>query len=243
MPSLPFFNVRFTPSWLMTFLTIVVIALFLRLGFWQVQRAHEKEMMLAAEQTRAAQKPVKWTTDQQSPLQYQQLIVEGHYLPNNFLLDNQHQQHQFGYDVITALEMDNESVVMIDRGWIPGDNTRRIFPNIEIPAERIQITGSVYYPSQKQWVLGPKMEKANKVIILELLDSNLLQQILQKKVYPFIIRLDKQEAYGFVREWAVVSMPPQRHLAYALQWFVMALVILIIFVALNIKKNNEKTGS
>jgi rRNA large subunit m3Psi methyltransferase RlmH len=79
-----------------------------------------------------------------------------------------------------------------------------------------------------------------RVIILEQLDTKLLSQILQKKVYPFIMRLDKQEAHGFVREWAIVSMPPQRHLAYALQWFAMALVILIIFVALNLKKKNEE---
>jgi surfeit locus 1 family protein len=65
---------------------------------------------------------------------------------------------------------------------------------------------------------------------------------LQKKVYPFIIRLDKQDAYGFVREWAIVSMPPQRHFAYAAQWFAMAGVILILFVALNVKRY-EKTSS
>jgi surfeit locus 1 family protein len=45
-----------------------------------------------------------------------------------------------------------------------------------------------------------------------------------------------------VREWKTVAMPPQRHLAYALQWFVMALVVLIIFVALNLKKKNEETS-
>ena len=63
---------------------------------------------------------------------------------------------------------------------------------------------------------------------------------MQKAVYPFIIRLDKQDTYGFVREWETVSMLPARHLAYALQWFAMAFVILIIFVALNLKKKNEK---
>lgn len=90
----------------------------------------------------------------------------------------------------------------------------------------------------KQWILGVGLEeKENKMIIIERIDTKLVSQVLQKKVYPFIIRLDKQDAYGFVREWAIVSMPPQRHIAYALQWFAMALVILIIFVALNLKKD------
>ncbi|MDI1352426.1 MAG: SURF1 family protein, partial [bacterium] len=82
--------------------------------------------------------------------------------------------------------------------------------------------------------------KGQKTTIVESLDPKLVHQILQKKVYPFIIRLDKQDANGFVREWAIVSMPPQRHLAYAVQWFAMAFVILIIFVALNLK-NEKKT--
>lgn len=83
-------------------------------------------------------------------------------------------------------------------------------------------------------------KEGNKVVILERLDTQLISQVLQKSVSPFIIRLDKQDANGFVREWATVSMPPQRHLAYALQWFVMALVVLIIFVALNLKKNEKQ---
>ncbi|WP_019216188.1 SURF1 family cytochrome oxidase biogenesis protein [Legionella tunisiensis] len=62
---------------------------------------------------------------------------------------------------------------------------------------------------------------------------------MHKSVYPFIIRLDKSEADSYVREWAVVAMPPERHYAYALQWFAIAFVILILFIALNLKKTNE----
>lgn len=101
--------------------------------------------------------------------------------------------------------------------------------------------GSVYFPSKNQWVLGPAVEeKGDKTIILERLDEQLVSQILQKTVYPFIIRLDKKDTQGFVREWETVSMQPSRHLGYALQWFSMAFVILILFVALNLKKENEE---
>jgi surfeit locus 1 family protein len=237
MPSLTCFNVRFTPNWLMIILATLFIALFLRLGFWQIQRAEEKTKMIVAEEALAKQEPVKWDSGQKSPMQYQRIKLEGHYLNNVFLLDNQHYQHQFGYDVFSPLVLGDGSLVMVDRGWVPGYVTNPSLPKIQTPNGLIQFHGSVYFPSKNQWILGPSLEvKEDKIIILELIDAKMLSHLLQKKVYPFIIRLDKKDAYGFVREWAIVSMPPQRHLAYALQWFVMALVILIIFVSLNLKK-------
>lgn len=243
MPSLTCFKFRFTPTWLMLILTLLFFSLFVRLGFWQIQRADEKRKMIVAQKTQELQKPLFWTKSQKQPLQYERIILKGNYLPQIFLLDNQHHQHQFGYNVLSPLELLDGSIIMIDRGWVAGELSRRIFPNIITPHGFLTLQGSVYFPSKNQWVLGPSLEKkGNKVVILERLDTQLMSQVLQKTVSPFIIRLDKQDANGFVREWATVSMPPQRHLAYALQWFVMALVVLIIFVALNLKKKNEKTN-
>lgn len=243
MPSVTFFKFRFTPSWLMSLLTVLFCVLFIRLGYWQIHRADEKAKMLAAEQKQEKLKPILWRAQQHVPRQYQRVQVEGRYVPQVFFLDNQHHQHQFGYNVLTPLELGDGSIVMIDRGWVPGDITRRVFPHISMPQGGIQLYGAAYFPNKNQWVLGPALEvKGQNTVILERFDAQLVKQVLQKTVYPFIIRLDKQDPYGFVREWETVSMPPQRHLAYALQWFAMALVILIIFIALNLKKKNEETA-
>lgn len=243
MPSVPFFKYRFTPSWLMLLLASLFFLLFLRLGFWQIQRADEKEKMIAAQTVQEQLAPRQWSKSEKLPVQYERIKLAGTYLDAILLFDNQHHQHQFGYDVLSPLELEDGSVVLIDRGWVPGDITRRVFPTAKIPTGLVQLQGVAYFPSKNQWVLGPAFEKKkNKTIIIERLDEHLVSQLLQKAVYPFIIRLDKEDTHGFVREWETVSMPPQRHLAYALQWFAMAFVILIIFVALNLKKKNEKTN-
>lgn len=85
---------------------------------------------------------------------------------------------------------------------------------------------------------GLRREK-NNVTIIERIDTKLIGQFLHKSVYPFIIRLDKANAQGYVREWSIVAMPAERHYAYALQWFAMAFVILILFIALNLKKKYD----
>ncbi|WP_083501559.1 SURF1 family protein [Legionella worsleiensis] len=241
MPSLTCFRFRFTPNWLMIVLTCFFMFVFVWLGLWQIDRANEKSAMMMAQEALAKQEPLSWQGNSPMPKQYQRIQLSGTYLPDVFLLDNQHYQHQFGYNVLSPLQRSDGTVILVDRGWIAGDITRRSFPAIITPKGEIEVRGSVYYPGKKQWVLGPEFEKKEHgMIILELLNAKLVSHLLQKKVYPFIIRLDKQDAYGFVREWAIVSMPPQRHLAYALQWFAMALVIFIIFVALNLKKKNEE---
>ncbi|KGP63022.1 hypothetical protein EP47_12915 [Legionella norrlandica] len=237
MPSLTCFNFRFTSNWPMLVLTASFIFMFISLGLWQIQRADEKTRMIAAQEKLAKQKPFLWGIEQKLPEQYQRISLQGIYLPDLFFLDNQHYQHQFGYNVLSPLLLSDDSIVMVDRGWVSGDMTRRTLPKIQTPNGKIEILGSVYFPSQKQWVLGPRFEKkGSKMTVLELVDEEILKQILQKKVYPFIIRLDKNEHFGFVREWKIVSMAPGRHFAYAVQWFAMALVILFIFVALNLKK-------
>lgn len=227
----------------MLFLTLVFFLFFVRLGFWQIQRADEKKEMIAAHKVQEKQNAVVWIPTKNLPLQYERVKVKGKYLSQVFFLDNQHQKHQFGYNVLSPLALSDGSIILIDRGWVPGELTRRVLPNIKSPSGVLELEGSVYFPSKKQWVLGPAFEeKGDKVTIIERIDDQLISKILQKSVSPFIIRLDKQDSNGFVREWETVSMPPQRHLAYALQWFLMALVVLIIFVALNLKKKNEKTS-
>lgn len=244
MPSLAGFNVRFTPRWRMSLIAFISILLFTRLGFWQLQRGEEKKHMLAAHHAFANQAPIAWQPSSESPAQYQQIVVHGQFLPQVLLFDNQHHQHQFGYHVISPLAVSNGHVILVDRGWLAGDVTRQTYPVIDSPAGFVNVLGQAYYPSTKNWVLGQSLEKKQaNLAIVELIDTQLISQFLHKSVYPFIIRLGKDEAKGFVREWAIVAMPPERHNAYAFQWFAIAFVIFILFVVLNIKKKHENSST
>lgn len=235
--SLTAFPIRFTPSVWMCVLALVAILVFICLGFWQLQRASEKKEMLANEQRYAKNESIAWRPEDALPLQYQRIHVKGKFLRTVILLDNQYANHQWGYHVLSALLLKGGQVLMVDRGFLPGDITRRHMPQVDIPKGVIEISGSAYYPSKKLWLLGTPFEtKERGITIIELASPKILSQILHKSVYPFIIRLGKQEANGYMREWTIVAMPPERHYAYAVQWFAIALVVFILFVALNIQK-------
>ncbi|KTD24716.1 Uncharacterized conserved protein [Legionella lansingensis] len=240
MLSLTCFNYRFTPNWKMVLLSTLLVLLFMRLGYWQLQRAEEKKQLLSVQASFAKQAPISWTEGTVMPKQYQRISVKGTFLPETILLDNQFYQHQFGYDIINPLLLPSGSIVLVDRGWIVGDSMRQKFPVPEIPSLPLKLIGNAYFPSTKTWVLGQEAEKKEEhLTIIERIDTKSISKFLHKPVYPFIIRLDKEEGHGYIRDWPVVTMSPERHHAYAFQWFAMAFAILVLFIALNLKKIHE----
>lgn len=232
---------HFVFSWKMTILTFFFVSFFIYLGNWQLYRAKEKAMMIEQASKLTQQSPIAWHSNMSLPLQYQQIQLKGHYILPTIFLDNQHYLHQFGYHVITPLLINNNNIILIDRGWIKGDLNRRQLPAIVTPAELMDVTGQVYFPTNKEWVLGQEIEKkSDDALLIERINIQLLSQFLHKSIYPFIIRLNKDNQAGYMREWAIVSMPPARHKGYAFQWFAIAFAIFVIYIGLNFKKINEK---
>lgn len=218
----------------------LALFLFIYLGVWQLFRADEKKQLMRAASIFSHQDPVLFNAKKERPEHYQRLRIKGHFLPFFILLDNQHDEHRFGYHVINPFMLKNQQVVLVDRGWIPGDPSRQSFPPIDLPSSTLTLVGQAYYPSKKTFILGEIMEKKrNDTVLIESIDIALLSEFLHKSVYPFIIRLDGAEPYGFKRNWLIVSMPPYRHYAYALQWFAMAAVSIIIFIGLTLKKSDD----
>lgn len=235
--SITRFQCHFIANWRFGILALLFCLFFSRLGFWQLARADEKKQLLVAQQQLAKQAPINWQSGNALPTQYQPIRVRGHFLPVTLLLDNQHYQHQVGYDVLSPLLVDKGKVILIDRGFVPANANREVMPEITTPSDETELLGSVYFPSAKNWSLGNIFDKKkSNLAVIELVDARIVGQFLHKSVYPFIIRLGPDAANGFVRDWPVIATSPSRHLGYAVQWFAMALLIVILYVILNIKK-------
>ena len=154
-----------------------------------------------------------------------------------FLLDNQHHEHRFGYDVIRPFVLSDGTVVLIDQGWVPGDVSRQSLPHI--PAMRMQtdITGQAYYPPRHPFLLGKGIEvKTHDKVVIEALDIQMIEQFLHKSLYPFIIRQSIDQSSDFVRDWPIVAGSPMRHIGYAVQWFLFAMIMAGMYFILHIKR-------
>ncbi|MFY7698165.1 MAG: SURF1 family protein [Legionella sp.] len=231
------FKRRFIVNGYFMVLAIAIICLFVRLGFWQLERASEKKQMLLTYEMRSRQPPRAWSPNNQQPQQYQRITVQGHFLNKILLLDNQHYNHQFGYNVLSPLLLANNQVVLVDRGWLAADRTKVPFPLISVPDSIVELMGTVYFPSASFWLLGEVLEQLQpNIAIVETVDRAAISKFLHKEIYPFTIRLDKSQNFGFIREWPIIAASPGRHYGYAVQWFAMAITSLIVFLCLSFKK-------
>jgi surfeit locus 1 family protein len=119
----------------MTVLTLAAVTLFVRLGVWQWQRMQEKTALqqLFDAGGRAVAELSSGSTD--ALPRYTQIKVQGSYDgEHQFLLDNISYQGQPGYDVLTPLRLADGLTLMVNRGWIPLGNNRRLLPDVHLDA-------------------------------------------------------------------------------------------------------------
>ena len=228
---------------------LLIFCLLLSLGVWQLQRAEKKRLLLNDFSTHASMhylqtKDLDKAGQSLSSLRYFPIKIEGHYDNDHvFLLDNKFYQHQLGYEVLTPFVPKNSSkILLVNRGWIPRGHANYPAPPI-IPkvAGKQNIQGILYVPLSKPFVLAqmPILNKPNWPLIVEALQIDRFEMQLKKNLYPAIIWLNKEEKNGFARDWHPVIMLPAQHIAYAIQWFALALTLLIIYIVLSIKSKRN----
>ena len=98
---------RFRPAILPTLLTLILLPVFIRLGFWQLDRAEQKEAIELRLQQRAQQPSflLEQVVQDLSGFEYRPVYVSGFYdHEHQILVDNCVYQGQAGYHVLTLLK-------------------------------------------------------------------------------------------------------------------------------------------
>jgi surfeit locus 1 family protein len=96
------------------------------------------------------------------------------------------------------------------------------------------------FPSVGLKLSGADEPSKNWPSIVQVVDSEKLSKRLGYPLFDFQIELDKESPDGFKREWqATQIMPPEQHIAYAIQWFGLALTLTVIFIGNSLKRNND----
>lgn len=227
--------------WLFAYLGFFL--LFLSLGAWQINRANEKQDFLntQAQRVNDSVQLTSETADDATALRYKPTTVVGHYdSTKQFLLDNQINTGKAGYFVFTPFKLANSNkAILVNRGWIPLIEPRATLPNVDFQSEsEVTLNGRLNtFPS-----IGLKLEGANQPTntnpaVVGIIDAKILATQLGYELFNLQLELAPDAANGFKREWAAEKiMQPEQHLAYALQWFGLALALTVIFVRFGIKR-------
>lgn len=225
-------------NWKIALFTALLLPLLLSLGAWQLRREQEKIDIQALYQARQSGQPMSLAELQQVTLAEQAwapVWLEGEYdNAHSFLLDNRTHEGRLGMELITPFTTEGGSVALVNRGWIPRDQYRTILPEPETVAGRVRIAGSVYIPDGEPFMLGAEDPFSTWPRVLQSIDTGLMYRELQlelsQQALPWTIRIGAGMAGAEVRYWQAVNMSPEKHRAYAIQWFTMAAVLVLLVI-------------
>ena len=237
-------SLDFRPALWPTVVTVVLFALLLGLGFWQLDRADQKKALISQYGGEQARTVLRLDADLKSTtgLNYRSATVTGHYdTRHQLLLDNRTHAGRVGYQVLTPLLMGDSGVaVLVNRGWIPLVQSRDILPDIPVPEHQRKITGRIKIPSKKVFMLGKDDPRKGWPWRIQQIHFDTLSAELGRPLLPVILLLDAGEPDGYVRDWKpMVGFGPERNIGYAVQWFGLAITLLIIYLVVNTRKVND----
>lgn len=225
---------------------LLLLTLLLNLGFWQLNRADEKRILIEkqTQSMEAAPLPLSALTEDNSEiLRYRKATVSGHYdTAQQFLLDNQIVKGKVGYFVLTPFMIDGgKRAVLINRGWVAANPDRHILPDVRIKDSQTAISGIInHFPGVGIKLTGAAIPTQTSPALVQIVDTEILAKKLGYSLFSFQIELDANMPEGYVRQWlTTMPMPPQQHFGYAMQWFGLALALTFLFFWYSSKKTHD----
>ena len=235
---------QFTPAFWPSLATLVILPLFIKLGFWQLDRADQKEQR-HAQVVRRHLEPVfslnnpDMLRSDKTELLWRNASARGKYAHDHIVLDNQVINGEPGYFVLTPLQLADTNIwVLVNRGWIPAGDDRNKLPEITAPTEETSITGVINDVPSAGLILdnAPVETMPGAVYRVQRVDLDKLAKLIGHDLLPYIIALAPEAANGYVREWRIPGSGREINLGYAFQWFAFAATLVVIYVAVNLKK-------
>jgi len=148
---------------------------------------------------------------------WQQVIVTGRYLDQVFLVRNRPYQSQVGYEILAPLQLNDGSVFIVNRGWLPLSETADGEVKIPQPPQgQVEVTARL---KAGEPLIADRSAAANTVGTIHLPE---LQELLDAPTYTgaygLLVSETPDAAHG------ELALRPERdegpHLSYALQWYV-----------------------
>jgi cytochrome oxidase assembly protein ShyY1 len=185
------------------------------LGNWQSGRAEEKRALGA---------------------NVQRIAVHGEFLPERtVLLDNKVRGKRAGYEVVTPLRLADGIHVLVNRGWIEAPPRRDQLPEVMTPRGRIRVEGIVLARLPQPLKLG----EAAKGRVRQSLDLKEFAVESGLPLQTFVIEQHRGIADGLARDWPPHDAGIEKHQGYALQWYSLAALAVILAIVLSFRKVDD----
>jgi surfeit locus 1 family protein len=234
---------RFAPGLWPTAATLLAFALLLALGTWQLERLAWKRDLIAtrATQLAAPAAALPATAADWRVWDFRPAIVEGafrHDLEQLFgvgAIDG-----RVGHHVLTPLVRPDGSAVLIDRGWVPADQSHpaaRRAGQIEGP---VRIAGIARYRGEDRpgWFTPDNRPEQG---LWYWYDLGALERALGLPLLPVVVEADSTpNPGGLPLAGGTPAALPNNHLQYAITWYGLAAGLLVIWVSFGLARGRGR---
>ncbi len=226
-------RIRF--NWKITLSVALLFSLLMKLGYWQLSRADEKRQMqqtIDARRIAAPQSIESLSMESKTTLKYLRVSLEGAYINEKLIfIINKFFKGRMGYEVITPFQLKSTGqIVLVSRGWISGSHDRGQLPKISPVMGVWRLVAEIYVPPGKSFFMAEKVEEKTWPFRLHHFKMDGFDKVFINPLFPYIVRLEEDNPGVLERYWPTIKMKPENSTSYALQWFGMALSVLVIAI-------------
>ncbi len=218
--------------------------LLLGLGTWQVQRLQWKEGLIAVRQAGLHAAPVGLpaSLDAARALEFHPIRATGVLLNDRELyLNAPSLRGEGGFHVVTALRLDDGTVLLVDRGFVPSERRAPATRGAGEIDGTTTVTGLLRLPPDgKPGFFTPDNDPArNSWFYVDV--AAMAQAAGAAKVLPFYLDADASpNPGGWPQGGQTETELPNNHLQYAITWYALALALVAIYIRFAHRRLGER---
>ena len=210
-----------------TLLAGLGLAVLLGLGTWQLQRLAWKEALIAEIVARRAAEPLASLPRAVDPaLEFRRVSLAGRFLHDKEIrLQSRTRAGRSGVELVTPLALTDGSVVLVNRGWVP---TEKAAPEAR-PETRVDgdvwVEGLVRVGERLGWATPANKPSDGLWFVAE---PAQIAAFAGLDAAPYIVVVEGEGA-ALPRPRPPAALPPNDHLSYALTWYALAGVLVVVY--------------
>lgn len=180
--------------------------------------------------------PLPATLDDPAAWNYRRVTVAGQFQTDHvFRLIGRVHDDRVGEELLVPLVRTNPSaqgqIVLVDRGWVPAGW------NGELPAGEDEVSGLMRLPAAPGWFQPENQPETNQWFTIDL---DRISEILgNARVFPMVLYEDAGPEGQVPIGGQLRVTIPNDHLSYALTWYGLAVVLLVIYILFHIRRPEE----
>ena len=229
------FSAKLWATLFVLFGTLTLIAL----AQWQWQRAAEKQRIIDAYQLHWHQTPITLAafTHDSDVNDFTPIEMHGHFdLSRTIWIENQRYQNRLGYRMVVPFITDQHQTILVNLGWLP----RRIdHPGTLahfVPQTPLTIRGHAHLIQHRPFYLSHPDAPLSPPIVVQALDIPKLAHQWHTPIQPFVLLIDEDAPFGYLKNWDHLLLTPHRHLGYVLQFMLLACLLPLIFIRSHLQR-------